>query len=94
MIKLSLPRSVQDLASLLDCDGRAVVTVKAWLVELLEVRTVTVGQKSDRRGRRKAQRKPSSPLHDCRIIPLMQTVSCPKLYVVNCEGPNVLDAEC
>ena len=51
MIKLRLHQSVEDLASLLDCDERAVVTVKAWLVELLEVRTVTVGQKSDRRGK-------------------------------------------
>ena len=57
MIKLNLLRSVQDLASLLDCDGRAVVTVKAWLVELLEVRTVTIGQKSDRRGKEKGTEK-------------------------------------
>lgn len=57
MIKLTSHRSVEDLASLLDCDERAVVTVKAWLVELLEVRTVTVGQKSDRRGKDKGTEK-------------------------------------
>ena len=44
---------MEDLVSLLECDDRAVVTVKVWLVELLEVRTVTVGQKSDRRGKDK-----------------------------------------
>ena len=48
---------MEDLASLLDCDERAVVTVKAWLVELLEVRTVTVGQKTDRRGKDKGTEK-------------------------------------
>jgi len=57
MIKLSLHRSAEDLASLLDCGERAVVTVKAWLVELLEVRTVMVGQKSDRKGKEKGTEK-------------------------------------
>ena len=36
-MELSLHRSMEDLASLLECDERAVVTVKAWLLELLEV---------------------------------------------------------
>jgi len=77
---------MKDLASLLECDERAVVTVKVWLVELLEVRTVTVGQKTDRRGKDKGTDKAT--------VSWLQTnpSMCvrPRQCVANSNTPNVL----
>ena len=88
MLKLILDRSVEDLASLLECDERAVVTVKVWLVELLEVRTVTVGQKTDRRGKDKGTDKAVVTVSWLQTNPSMCVR--PGKCLANSNTPNVL----
>ena len=88
MLELNLHPPMEDLASLLECDERAVVTVKVWLVELLEVRTVTVGQKTDRRGKEKGTDKAVVTVSWLQTNPSMCVR--PRRCVANSNTPNVL----